>query len=83
MSIPASNNKEDDYVQKTVTEELCCDCAGPLPDFPISVQEAAFLRFRVDAILEEWIFPKSGEPIPYRRGLNKSDWKILKAMEKN
>ena len=80
MSIPAPHNKEDHYVNKTVTDELCCDCSGPLPDFPISVQEAAFLRFRIDAIIEEWIFSKNGELIPDRRVLNKADWKILKTL---
>ena len=82
MSIPAPNNKEDGYVNKAVTDELYCDCAGPLPSFSVSVQDAAFLRFRIDAIIEEWIFSKNGDFIPDRRVLNKADWEILKAMRK-
>tara|TARA_R100000655_G_scaffold15841_1_gene34932 strand:+ start:1673 stop:1870 length:198 start_codon:yes stop_codon:yes gene_type:complete len=65
MSIPAPNNKEDAYVLKSVMDELHSKRSSPLPDLHMSVKEAAWLRFRVDAILEEWIFSKTGEKIPY------------------
>lgn len=80
MSIPAPNNKEDGYVNKAVTDELYCDRSGPLPNFTVSVEDAIFLRSRIDAIIEEWIFSKNGDFIPDRRVLNKADWEILKAM---
>ena len=65
MSVPAPNNREDAYVLTTVMEELNSKNSSPLPMFARSVKEAAWLRFRVDAILEEWIFSKTGEKIPY------------------
>tara|TARA_B100000579_G_scaffold112888_1_gene90316 strand:+ start:624 stop:821 length:198 start_codon:yes stop_codon:yes gene_type:complete len=65
MSVPAPNNREDAYVLTTVMEELNSKNSRPLPKFARSVKEAAWLRFRVDAILEEWIFSKTGEKIPY------------------
>ena len=66
MSVPAPNNREDAYVTAVVTEELNLNKSIPLPEFTNSLQEAAWLRFRVDAILEEWMFSHSGEKIPYR-----------------
>ena len=30
----------------------------------VVTKEAAWIRFRVDAILEEWLFSKTGEKIP-------------------
>lgn len=63
MNVPLSNTKEDTWVRETVFAELETKESCPLPLFTTSLQEAAFLRFRVDAILEEWIFPKTGEKI--------------------
>jgi|TARA_E500000081_G_C6103694_1_gene338876 phage-related baseplate assembly protein len=64
MSVPAPNNREDAYVLTTVIEELNSKKSRPLPEFAKSVKEAAWIRFRVDAILEEWLFSKTGEKIP-------------------
>ena len=83
MSVPAPNNREDAYVLSIVTEELNTMRSSPPPKFAESVKEAAWLRFRVDAILEEWMFSKKGEKIPDRDVFNKADFEILKAMEKN
>jgi len=79
MSIPAPNNQEDDWVKNTFISELNTKKSAPLPKFAKSLEEAAFLRFRVDAILEEWIFSKKGEKIPNRRIFSKFDHQILKA----
>ena len=79
MSLPAPNNREDSYVLAIVTEELNTMRSSPPPKFAESVKEAAWLRFRVDAILEEWMFSQKGEKIPDRDVLNKADWEALKA----
>lgn len=79
MSLPAPNNREDSYVLAIVTEELNTMRSSPPPKFAESVKEAAWLRFRVDAILEEWMFSKKGEKIPDRAVLNKADWEAIKA----
>ena len=79
MSLPAPNNREDSYVLAIVTEELNTMRSSPPPKFAESVKEAAWLRFRVDAILEEWMFSKKGEKIPDRDVFNKADFEILKA----
>ena len=63
MNIPFSDTKEDTWVRETVFAELETKESCPPPSFTNSIQEAAFLRFRVDAILEEWIFSKTGEKI--------------------
>ncbi len=47
MSVPAPNNREDSYVNAVVTEELNLNKSIPLPTFTNSLQEAAWLRFRV------------------------------------
>ena len=64
MTVPPSNSKEDTWVRKTVLTELNTKRSCPLPAFANSIQEAAWLRFRADAILEEWLFSKTGEKIP-------------------
>jgi len=83
MSVPSPNNQDNKWVFETVMTELNTEQSCPLPSFADSLQEAAFLRLRVDAILEEWIFSKKGEKIPDRDVLNKADFETLKAMEKN
>ncbi len=68
MSIPHPNNREDLYVCETVMEELNSKKSRPLPEFAKSVQEAAWIRFRIDTILEEWLFSKTGEKIQNSAG---------------
>ena len=63
MTVPAPHNKEEAWVFETVMKEIDSPSSIPLPTFTNSLQEAAFLRFRVDAILEEFIFPKTGKKI--------------------
>ena len=60
------NNPDNQWVFETVMTELNTERSCPLPSFTNSLQEAAFLRFRVDAIVEEWIFPKTGKKIEDR-----------------
>jgi len=63
MSIPAGHTNSDAWVlQAVISQKDDLDCSTPLPK-KISLQEAAFLQFRVDAILEEWIFPKTNKHI--------------------
>jgi len=66
MSVPPPNNPDNKWVFETVMTELNTEQSCPLPSFTNSLQEAAFLRFRVDAIVEEWIFPKTGKKIEDR-----------------
>tara|TARA_B100001250_G_scaffold88926_2_gene73732 strand:- start:2858 stop:3097 length:240 start_codon:yes stop_codon:yes gene_type:complete len=64
MSIPAPKTVDDEWIISTFMHELeNPECSLPLPVHTDTLQDAAFLRFRVDAILEEWIFSKTGEKI--------------------
>tara|TARA_B100000965_G_C19309944_1_gene634073 strand:+ start:79 stop:327 length:249 start_codon:yes stop_codon:yes gene_type:complete len=77
MSIPAPKNQEETYVHDSFLNELNTKKCSPLPRFTKSLEEAAWLRFRVDAILEEWIFPETGQKLPNPPILSKFDHEIL------
>ena len=82
MSLPTPTNQENKWVHETVMTELNTEQSCPLPSFTDSLQEAAFLRFRVDAIIEEWIFPKTGKKIEDRNEYDHFHRDILRRLSR-
>jgi|TARA_E500000331_G_C17061911_1_gene628601 hypothetical protein len=82
MSLPTPTNQENKWVHETVMTELNTEQSCPLPSFADSLQEAAFLRFRVDAIIEEWIFPKTGKKIEDRNEYDHFHRDILRRLSR-
>ena len=82
MSLPTPTNQENKWVHETVMTELNTEQSCPFPSFTDSLQEAAFLRFRVDAIIEEWIFPKTGKKIEDRNEYDHFHRDILRRLSR-